>query len=522
MHRDVWSNFVSSSSGGVGRATCLKLGHVALAVAVMTLGLLLPHRCIPIGTVMILIAHQYSAAPLMLNHHGLGELAAAIVMNVLLPHFAAITQSDRYSNWVPFHPDLAILVIPAALLKFGLFIVLNMADRRSDWLGDKLTLPVIIGEELCCKLLCVTVLLAYMSVLGLALFELCDWTTSLLLLCTAPSAYRATKPFSAGRNRPYRLDALIPGWLRVAPAPVIAVFSHCIIIAVIRAISSRITFDNLLAAMPMQFLRVVPMFPFIYNFLVLSPRPDCSASAKPTTLPPPPVDKIIVVGGGVGGVVLALALRAMRLPFVVIERSNEFNDGGADLGLWPGAIKALHTLGLNDANFWKTKTYRVRTVYITDSRSSDRLPEIILKKLDMDTVTGAHSHGFRLVSRKPLMQRLQGLLDDNEMINNFTVEAITEDILAGVATVCGTNGVTVKGRVVIGADGLRSVCREHVAGILQEPLRYCGEICYRGLVDLRKESGVPARVVKAYLENERARPDSMTIAYGNGIRCDMG
>ena len=65
-------------------------------------------------------------------------------MNVLIPHFAALvktspTELNEYNRWVPWDFRLAILVVPSPLLKFGLFLILNAADRRADWLGGKNT-----------------------------------------------------------------------------------------------------------------------------------------------------------------------------------------------------------------------------------------------------------------------------------------------------------------------------------------------------------------------------------------------
>ena len=118
-------------TGEVSEDECLTLGYGCSAVAVAILfGVLPPHTHV-IGAAMLAIAHQYSAPPFKLNHNGLGELAAAVVMNILLPYFAALVNAEEgaFNPHVFFDSRLAVLVVPSAFLKFGLFCVLNASNN---------------------------------------------------------------------------------------------------------------------------------------------------------------------------------------------------------------------------------------------------------------------------------------------------------------------------------------------------------------------------------------------------------
>jgi 1,4-dihydroxy-2-naphthoate octaprenyltransferase len=126
-------------NGGYSPTRCLLLGWSCCISSFLILQFILPNRIHLIGYFMIFLACQYSGAPLKFSHHALGELSAALVMNVLLPYFAASLASASFHF---LDNRLALLVIPSALIKFGLFIVLNVADRRADWLAHKITLPV--------------------------------------------------------------------------------------------------------------------------------------------------------------------------------------------------------------------------------------------------------------------------------------------------------------------------------------------------------------------------------------------
>eukprot|EP00611_Tribonema_gayanum_P019941 TRINITY_DN3552_c0_g1_i4.p1 TRINITY_DN3552_c0_g1~~TRINITY_DN3552_c0_g1_i4.p1 ORF type:complete len:373 (-),score=133.15 TRINITY_DN3552_c0_g1_i4:1134-2135(-) len=129
-----------------------------------------------LGAAMLALAHQYSAPPLRLNHNALGELGAATVMNVLLPWFAALLQDSasdsdslpRYASATYAMARLAPLVVPGALFKFSLFLVLNMEDRRPDWLAGKNTLPVVLGETASARLAGLSIVACYASALALS------------------------------------------------------------------------------------------------------------------------------------------------------------------------------------------------------------------------------------------------------------------------------------------------------------------------------------------------------------------
>ena len=137
-------------SGDVTPEQCFALGYTCLAAAGTILAYALPRRCWLVGTTLLFIAHQYSCPPFKFNHRGLGELSASVATNVLLPQFAVLVQAESFGESAPllvFHRSLAVLVVPALFLKMGLFLALNMVDRRPDWLAGKYTLPVLLGEE---------------------------------------------------------------------------------------------------------------------------------------------------------------------------------------------------------------------------------------------------------------------------------------------------------------------------------------------------------------------------------------
>jgi 2-polyprenyl-6-methoxyphenol hydroxylase-like FAD-dependent oxidoreductase len=78
-----------------------------------------------------------------------------------------------------------------------------------------------------------------------------------------------------------------------------------------------------------------------------------------------------------------------------------------------------------------------------------------------------------------------------------------------------------RGRIVVGSDGINSLCRSVIraaTGKNDDTSRYCGELCYRGVCELKKNSEIST----IFLENEKKKPAAMTIFYGDGIRASWG
>eukprot|EP00040_Diaphanoeca_grandis_P034202 m.210983 g.210983 ORF g.210983 m.210983 type:complete len:803 (-) comp33097_c0_seq1:113-2521(-) len=535
-------------SGKVSPVRALVYGYISLAIAAGVLFWHLPVRVLPIGIAMLLIAHQYSAKPFSLNHHGFGEIGATIVMNVLVPHFAALLQSNKFSTWVPLDSSLFILVIPAALQKFSLFLVLNLADQRPDWLANKRTIPVIFGEEFACELVALCTWASYVMMLGIYVMGFCDEILLVFMLMFFPDGYRIINQFS--QKGPKDFNVLALQYLKLAPSTLVAAFMSCLVHEVVLDPLRKGNWD-LGAGVPTicaklfslsLVVRVLPVLPFVLRFLIGAFA--LGVSPPPQTLSNDAVDgvgvgigdgvddgagnddKVIIVGGGVGGLVMALTLRTLGVPFEILEnRSAHLVHTGADLAVWPPAIAALDSLGVGDDDWWESNSYRVDTVYMNNV--VDQLNDRTLKKINMKNVTGSthpsNSRGFRLISRKVLMSRLLELFgNDPNIIYDFHVgganETSTGVEVLGIFNKRPSRRV---GRIVVGADGINSKIRRCVTRGLDSPLRFCDEFCHQGIVDLRDDSA-DVHLRPLFEQREKEFPHSMTLSYTNGCRFSWG
>ena len=288
----------------------------------------------------------------------------------------------------------------------------------------------------------------------------------------------------------------------------------------------------------------------------------------------------------------------------VLEKSYRGKeDGGADLALWPAATKVLKELGVgsngpSDGNsclvdsvdFWERKTYPVRRVRISkvddtmtgsetgavpvdaegDHVGNDFLvetPQSVLKAVDMDAVVDGEGEPFRLVGRQAIMDALLPLVEERHVRPRLRVVRAKQSLppAESKATVhvvrtreCGKEQPeeepeeeTISCRVLVGADGINSVCRMEVfesaaavkelgitAGVERPESapavttacavgpRDGGETCYRGVLDLREVS--PGATTEAaglrrlFERDEKECPASMSIVYGDRIRFSWG
>src|SRR5271168_2690537 len=59
--------------------------------------------------------------------------------------------------------------------------------------------------------------------------------------------------------------------------------------------------------------------------------------------------RVAIIGGGIGGLAAAIALRNRGIEAHVYERRPALMEVGAGISLWPNAVKALRSLGLEEA-----------------------------------------------------------------------------------------------------------------------------------------------------------------------------
>jgi 1,4-dihydroxy-2-naphthoate octaprenyltransferase len=140
-----------------------------------------------------------------------------------------------------------------------------MADRKSDWIAGKMTLPVLIGDDITSLLYVTTITLAYTSVViihwktTLDMYSLNIVTFLFVLLTIVPAVQISRDLLSA---RPYNLTLIVQRCLQHAPLPLVVIFVDCFL--------KDLWMSNNLIGHFFSFgfqLRCLPIYPYLYSIV---------------------------------------------------------------------------------------------------------------------------------------------------------------------------------------------------------------------------------------------------------------
>jgi 2-polyprenyl-6-methoxyphenol hydroxylase-like FAD-dependent oxidoreductase len=180
-----------------------------------------------------------------------------------------------------------------------------------------------------------------------------------------------------------------------------------------------------------------------------------------------------IIGGGIAGLSLALALHRIGVPARVYEQAPAIEPIGAGIGLWPGALQGLRTLGVAQW-FWDLPVcpFRWAETATPDGRT--------LTGFDISGITDGQGY---VVRRGDLLRAVREQLPEGVVVTGRRLVGLRQ-VTDGVE-LSFADGSAERADTVVGADGLRSVVRAALFGE-QEP-RYSGETAYRGIARIAVE-----------------------------------
>jgi salicylate hydroxylase len=193
--------------------------------------------------------------------------------------------------------------------------------------------------------------------------------------------------------------------------------------------------------------------------------------------------KVAIVGGGIGGLVLALALRERGVSFDVYEQAAELREIGAAVFLSANGTRELRRLGVGD---------EVEGVSVVPSA-------LVFRRWDTGKVIADHPIGRSSVyeatfgapcyglPRVALLQTLAKRLGGDGL--NLARRCVGVVERRSGVELAFADGESAEADAVVGADGVHSVIRSHVAGDVRG--RFSGTVGYRGLVPVENMPSLP-------------------------------
>jgi salicylate hydroxylase len=194
--------------------------------------------------------------------------------------------------------------------------------------------------------------------------------------------------------------------------------------------------------------------------------------------------RVAVVGGGIGGLVLAIALRRHGIDVTVFEQAGEHREVGAGVALSGNATKLLARLGIDGA---------LDAVSMQPS-------ELMFRRWDDGRVIAAHPIAkggwyrdavgapYYGVHRVDALRVLAEAVDPGIVRLGCRAVGVRDGPRQALVEFDG--GDTAAAHVVVGADGVHSVVRRHVAGANAAGV-YSGTIGYRGLAPVEDLPSLP-------------------------------
>ncbi len=192
---------------------------------------------------------------------------------------------------------------------------------------------------------------------------------------------------------------------------------------------------------------------------------------------------VAIIGAGIGGVALAVACLHRGIPFTLYERDENFEARAQGYGLTlQQASVAMKGFGIQNFEHGV-----ISTRHIMHDPDGKQLGEWGVRKwLQNDvpkTARRTNIHIARQLLRATLIKQLGG---NNKIQWGHQLVSINTKVEHGVELNFQVNGQEkqINADIVVGADGIRSIIRNHLIGEAITPLRYLGCIVILGICKL--------------------------------------
>ncbi len=189
----------------------------------------------------------------------------------------------------------------------------------------------------------------------------------------------------------------------------------------------------------------------------------------------------LVAGGGIGGLVAAYALASKGFAVRVFEQAPEFKELGAGIQLGPNVFRALERIGLKAdmlADAWVPGMLQMRDALTGEEVTTVPLGEAFVARFKQPYAV-THRADIHGVYLRACQDSNLVSLENSRRVDDFTDHGDS-------VTLRLEGGEEVRGRALIGCDGMWSKVREKIVG--DGAPRVSGHIAYRAVL---KREDVP-------------------------------
>src|SRR3954465_15217145 len=166
---------------------------------------------------------------------------------------------------------------------------------------------------------------------------------------------------------------------------------------------------------------------------------------------------VVIAGGGIGGLAAALALARKGFRSLLREQAPQFGEIGAGIQLAPNAWHALDALGVGA--LVKKEAVFIERLLMFDGASGGGVIDIPLDARFAQRFGNPYAVTHRADIHGSLLDGCKALPELIELRTDTKVIGFDD---RGDERHLKTNGETVKGVALVGADGGRSVIRERI------------------------------------------------------------
>lgn len=167
---------------------------------------------------------------------------------------------------------------------------------------------------------------------------------------------------------------------------------------------------------------------------------------------------VAIIGGGMGGLVLAAALDRAGIDYRIYEQAPRFGVIGGHLTIDTAAIEVLARYGLDQ--LFLDMASPMRTIEVRKLDTGDVVTEFPFPDLGSMGVADPNRHGARTVYgflRADFVRTVAATLPQDRLFIGHRLSSIDER--DGRAVASFDNGHVISAKLLIGADGVRSMAR---------------------------------------------------------------